>query len=369
MSNSFGYVKVICLFFLTSIFLVWIGCQSNQYTMEDFSKIEKIDVHVHANADNSAFIDQAIADNFKLFTMAVDYPDFPPVEVQHQVSKSLKKSYPDRIAWASTFFMAGWDSPDWQQKTIDYLDQTLAEGAVAVKAWKNIGMAFRDKDSNLIMLDDPKLDNIFGHLKEKNIPLFNHVGEPKDCWLPVEEMMVNGDKEYFKNHPQYYMYLHPEMPSYEEQLAARDRMLEKNRDLRFVGVHLASLEWNVDEIAKFLDHFPNAVVDIAARTGQVQYQSSQDREKVRQFFIKYQDRLLYATDITQEVEGDMNEFKQGVHEGWLSDWKYFVTDSTMTVSDLDNPFQGLALPKIVSDKFYRLNSEKLLPGAWKKKEI
>jgi Amidohydrolase len=369
MLDSASYLKAICLTLFMAIFQLWIGCGSNQYTMKDFSKVEKIDVHVHVNAENPAFLEQAKADNFKLLTINVDYPDFPPVEVQQKVAMTWKSAYPDRIAWASTFYLKGWDSPDWQQRTIDHLDSTLVSGAVAVKVWKNIGMDFRDKDGKLVMIDDPKFDKIFRHIHSKNIPLFSHAGEPKDCWLPIEEMMVNGDKEYFQHHPQYYMYLHPEMPSYEDQMAARDRMLEKNKDIKFVGVHLASLEWSVDEIAKFLDRFPNAVVDIAARTGQVQYQSSRDREKVRQFFIKYQDRILYATDITQEVDGDVNEFKQGVHEGWLSDWKYFVTDSTMKVSDLDNPFQGLALPKIVIDKFYRLNSEKLLPGAWKKNDI
>ena len=60
---------------------------------------------------------------------------------------------------------------------------------------------------------------------------------------------------------------------------------------------MASLEWSVDRLAVFLDRFPNANVDIAARMTQIQYQSNQDREKVRDFFIKYQDRLMYGTDI------------------------------------------------------------------------
>jgi hypothetical protein len=362
-------LKPIYYALLAGIFLTWMGCESSHYTMKDFLQVEKIDIHLHANANNSAFVDQAEADNFKLFTINVDYPDFPPIEEQLNVARSLKSKDPERIAYASTFHMAGWDSPDWQQKTIDHLDSTFATGAVAVKVWKNIGMDFRDKDSNLVMLDDPKFDKIFRHLHDKNIPLFSHAGEPKDCWLPYEEMMVNGDKEYFSGHPQYYMYLHPEMPSYEEQMAARDRMLEKNKDLVFIGVHLASLEWSVDEVAKLLDRFPLAVVDIAARSGQVQYQSSRDREKVRQFFIKYQDRLLYGTDLVQDPDAAEEGFKKEVHEKWLSDWKYFTTDSTMTVPDLDDSFQGLALPAKVIDKFYRINAKKLFPQAWTKETI
>ena len=94
------------------------------------------------------------------------------------------------------------------------------------------------------------------------------------------------------------MYLHPEMPGYEDQIGARDRFVAAHPGLRFVGAHLGSLEYDVDRIAAFLDRFPNANVDMAARMSQVQYQSVRDYEKVRNFFIKYQDRLLYGTDLT-----------------------------------------------------------------------
>ena len=51
------------------------------------------------------------------------------------------------------------------------------------------------------------------------------------------------------------------------------RMLNKNPELIFIGCHLASLEWSVDELANFLDRFPNASVDMAARMGQLFYQT------------------------------------------------------------------------------------------------
>ncbi len=61
---------------------------------------------------------------------------------------------------------------------------------------------------------------------------------------------------------------------------------------------MASLEWSVDELARFLDAHPNAVVDLAARMSNLQVQSNADLEKVRAFFVKYQDRILYGTDLT-----------------------------------------------------------------------
>ncbi len=357
----------VIVFILISIAVYWnFSCerQPEYYGIADFTRVSKIDAHVHINADNTAFIEQARQDNFKLLTINVDYPDFPEAERQQQISAEYSREYPDIVVYASTFLMAGWDEDDWQKKTITYIDNTFKDGAKAVKVWKNIGMDFRNSESQLVMIDDPQFDPIFDHLIEKNIPLIGHMGEPKNCWLPVEEMTVNNDKEYFKNHPQYHMYLHPEMPSYEDQMAARDRMLDKNQELTFIGAHLASLEWSVDEIGKFLDKYPNAVVDMAARSGQIQYQSSQDREKVRRFFIKYQDRILYATDMTQTPEADQIVFKSEIHEKWVTDWKYFNTDSTITVPELDEPFKGLNLPRKVIDKLYRINAVKIFSNAW-----
>ena len=86
--------------------------------------------------------------------------------------------------------------------------------------------------------------------------------------------------------------------------SARDNFVAAHPKLRFVGAHLASLEYDVDRIAAFLDRYPNATVDMAARMSQVQYQSVRDCEKVRNFFIRYQDRLLYGTDLTLAPDAD-----------------------------------------------------------------
>ena len=148
------------------------------------------------------------------------------------------------------------------------------------------------------MLDDPAISPVADQIQSLGLTLIGHQGEPHNCWLPLDQMTTDNDREYFKEHPQYHMYLHPEMPGYEDQIKARDNFVAAHPQLRFVGAHLGSLEYDVDRIAAFLDRFPNANVDMAARMSQVQYQSVRDREKVRNFFITYQDRLLYGTDLT-----------------------------------------------------------------------
>ena len=95
------------------------------------------------------------------------------------------------------------------------------------------------------------------------------------------------------------MYLHPEMPAYETLMGARDRFVAHHPALIFDGAHMAILECSFDRLAAFFDAYPNAVVDLAARMTQVQYQSNGDYDKVRRFFIKYEDRIMYGTDLTE----------------------------------------------------------------------
>ncbi|VAW27394.1 hypothetical protein MNBD_BACTEROID06-879, partial [hydrothermal vent metagenome] len=96
-----------------------------------------------------------------------------------------------------------------------------------------------------------------------------------------------------------------------------------------------------------------------------QYLTQKDREKVRNFFIKYQDRILYATDFQENKVTVPSELEEHIMEVWLNDWKYFNTSEMVKVPQLDNPVQGLALPKQVVDKIYRLNAERIFPNAWK----
>jgi predicted TIM-barrel fold metal-dependent hydrolase len=154
------------------------------------------------------------------------------------------------------------------------------------------------------------------------------------------------------------MFLHPEYPSYEDQINARDHLLELNPDLRFIGCHLGSLEYNVDELAKRLDRFPNMAVDMAARISHLQYQSVTDREKVRNFCIKYQDRLMYGTDLDDGRADDGEKLGKILHDTWLADWKFFVTDEEMSTGQFDGKFKGLKLPAEVVDKIFSENAIK-----------
>lgn len=342
---------------IISAFLL-VSCNREYYTVDDFSSVGKIDTHIHINSETTAFAEQAKEDNFLLLNVSVDVPEYPDLLEQQRISLFQIKQNPKQIRYLTAFDLKGWDSTAWTDRTINQLKTSFEYGALGIKIWKNIGMVYKDTSGAFIMIDNPRFDPVIQYIIDQNKTVMGHLGEPKNCWMPLEKMTVNNDRNYFKEHPEYHMFLHPEYPSFEDQINARDNFIERHPDMRFVGAHLGSLEYDVAELAKRLDKFPNMAVDMAARIPHLQHQTMLDREKVRNFFMKYQDRLTYGSDSGISDTTNLTKQKKSLHETWLMDWKYFVTNEMMTVNDVNGSFQGLKLPRGVVDKIYKTNAER-----------
>jgi hypothetical protein len=75
---------------------------------------------------------------------------------------------------------------------------------------------------------------------------------------------------------------------------------------------------------------------------------------------------MYGSDLAQSTEQDDAGFVADLDQVWRRDWRYFVTADSFAVPELDKPVRGLALPRAVVDKLYRINAEKAYPQAWHK---
>jgi hypothetical protein len=329
------------------------------YSIDDYYKREKIDAHIHVNTTRKNLLEQADNDNVVFISINVDaFPDHT-IEEQQAYCVKQHESFPERFFYLTTFRANGFEKQGWEESVLSYLKESVLNGALGVKVWKNIGMDEKTRDGKYLMIDDPRFDNIISFLVKNKIPLTGHLGEPKSCWLPMEEMILPGDIDYFGKNPEYHMYLHPESPSYEKHIEVRDNLLKKHPNLVYVGAHLASLEWSVDELAKRFDTFPLMHADLTERICHLQYQSVKDWKKVHDFVMKYQDRLLYGTDIISDGTMDPNEENKNAHDLWLRDWIYFTQEGTMTSPAILQEFKGLKLPKTVVDKIFSGNSRRI----------
>lgn len=337
---------------------------SPTHAAEDFASLDKVDAHMHLYGKMPAFAAQAKADGFRILTVNVNYADFPPLPQQERDAAALARAFPDRIAFVASLDAAGSEAPDWLARTEKSLEAAFADGAVGVKFWKDIGMQQRDADGRAVTIDDPRFAPLFDWLVKRGVPVLGHQGEPRNAWLPIDRMTIRGDREYFTEHPQYHMAGSTEWPDYEAQLAARDRMLDAHPAMKFVGVHLASLEYDVDRVAGFLRRYPQANVDLAARMPHLQLQASIDRDKVRAFFMEFQDRILYGTDLARGTGESDAAFTAQVHGVWYADWRFLAGDETLHSDEFEAPFRGLALPREVLEKVYAGNARRIFPAAW-----
>lgn len=327
-----------------------------------YKEIEKIDAHMHLNYPRPVLQQTGHNEGFEFVTINTDVPEFPPVSEQQEIAVKANRLQSPPVHFITTFTTKQIAEPGWQEKAIHQISQAVEKGAVGVKIWKNIGMELQDQKGKYIMPDHAVFDPVYDYLAQQNIPLLGHLGEPKNCWLPLHEMTVLSDKKYFEENPEYHMHLHRGCPSYKQQLRARDRMLAKHPDLIFIGAHLASLEWSVERLASWLDRHPGCGADLAERVSHLQYQAVTSPDKIKNFVQKYQDRIIYGSDTIDDGSQTEEKTAQQICDKWHSEFRFFADDDIQTAWNVRKPFRGLGLDKNILQKIFRENAIRYYPG-------
>src|ERR1700722_3868029 len=326
-------------------------------SLQAFGALDPVDTHVHAFKNDPAFAD--LMARLRLHVLDICVADtqgiYGELAAQLARAKSFVQASSGHARLCVTFNPFKFQQKDFAQKTVRELHQEFADGAVAVKIWKNIGMELKTPDGRYVMPDDPAFAPVYNEIAAENKTLVAHVAEPSSCWQPPNP--DSPDYDYYKENPEWYMYLHPDHPRKEVILAARDHLLAENPKLRVVGAHLGSMETDVDEIAKRFDRYPNFAVDTAAR---MEYLMIQPREKVRNFLIKYQDRVLYGTDLEFLAKETTPEALKDWQDTYARDWKFLATNQTLQLRGRE--IQGLNLPEPVLRRIYHDNAVRWIPG-------
>lgn len=242
-------------------------------------------------------------------------------------------------------------------------------GYGGLKVSKALGLYARDGRGDLIAVDDPRLFPLWEKAGELGVPIFIHTGDPAAFWLPV-----NPDNERYAElsiHPSW-SFAGPGFPSRAQLLAQRDHLLELFPQTTFVGVHLANNPEDLDYVAQTLEAHPNLYVDIAARVPEI---GRHDPAKVRELFIRFQDRILFGTDIqilrrrgftsyTLGSGGAEPDTRDEVGPFYEAHHRFFETNDRAITHP--TPIQGdwtidaVGLPPEVLDKIYYLNAYRLV---------
>lgn len=189
--------------------------------------------------------------------------------------------------------------PDYAQRQGDAIAHAHRVGARGLKLLKTLGLYLREQvDSGpLVPVDDKRFDAMWEACAAHDMPVFMHVSDPEAFFLPTDE--YNERYEELAKHPDWSFY-GPEFPSNEAILAARDRVIARHPKTTFVLMHVGNWAENLGAVADCLDRFPNTLVDISARIGELGRQP----RTAQRFFDRYQDRILFGTDAVPSPYGD-----------------------------------------------------------------
>lgn len=326
--------------------------------LEAFAKTNPIDAHIHLYKDDPAFARLMDSLNLRALDICViddRDPDYRGLEPQRSEVLKVRQVTHGRAAFCTTFSPYDFEQTGFSERAIRQLNHDFANGAVAVKIYKVMGMEMKSKAGRYVMADDPAFEPIYKDIAAHHRTLVAHLAEPDSCWQPPNP--ASPDYEYYKQHPGEYAYNHPEWPSKAAILAARDHLVAENPSLRVIGAHLGSMESDVDQMAQRFDRYPNFAVDTAAR---VPYFMLQPRDKVRAFLIKFQDRVLYGTDLVVLPRDNTQKALEEWKNTYARDWKFFATDQNVEYNG--HSHQGLALPEPVLRKIFHDNAVHWFPG-------
>lgn len=316
----------------------------------------RIDCHVHLAADHPDAATMLRELDVLAVNIAIGKSDASGSREIASMYRDLAAADPQRFAWCAPISPFGADEPGYADRTIAQIDSDLAAGAVGCKLWKNLGMEARDARGRYLLPDDPRFDPVYRHLQHRRVPLLTHFAEPLACWQPLS--VRSPHQRYYQQNPQWHMHGRSDMPTHRQILDARDRVLARFPDLRMVGAHLASHESDLDRLGACLDRYPNLAVDTSARTADL---ALHDAGKVREFFHRYADRIIYGSDVMQYAvrysqlsQADRDRQVAAYRGRIVTDTRYFESDERVEVDGFVS--SGLGLPASILERLYVRNA-------------
>ena len=326
--------------------------------LQTFAALAPIDTHAHVFASDPAFVDMLKKLNVHLVDILViddQSPDYKRIAAKIADAWKFVHSSDGHAVYCTSFDPYGFQKPGFAAAANRDLNKEFAQGAIAVKIWKNIGMEIKDAKGNYILPDNPVFAPIYKDIAAHNKTLIAHVADPSSSWGPIDPS--SPDYSYYKENPIWYMYGQKHPASKEQILAARDHVVEQNPDLRVVGAHLGSMEADFKQLGEHLDKYPNFAVDMAARMPYIMMQPHAD---IIAFITKHQDKLIYGTDLEYGA-GDKADAKVKEWEaGYARDWRFLATNDTVEYNG--RTYQGLAMPTAILQKLYHDNAVRWFPG-------
>ncbi len=237
--------------------------------------------------------------------------------------------------------------PGWAAKAIAQLEADVAAGAVGIgEISKSFGLTIKKADGSRLRLDDPELDPFWEACARLKLPVFIHTADPQEFFQPLDndnerwlEMALFAERRY---PPDRY-------PTFDQLMTERDNLFRKHKRTTFVAAHMGWHANDLGRLSKMLTEMPNVHTELGA----VLYDIGRQPRAMRDFFVQFQDRILFGKDSFQpeeypyywrvfETRDDYFDYYRGYHAFWK--------------------LYGIDLPDAVLKKVYYQNALRLTPS-------
>jgi uncharacterized protein len=211
--------------------------------------------------------------------------------------------------------------PGWAEKAVAQLEADVAAGAVGVgEIGKDFGLSIRKPDGSRLKIDDPELDPIWDACARLKLPVFIHTADPQEFFEPVDytnerwlEISLFPGRRYPPD----------KFPKFEEVMAERDNLFRKHPKTTFVAAHMGWHANDLGRLGKMMTEMPNLYTEVGA----VLYDIGRQPRSAHDFFVKFQDRILFGKDSFQpeeypyywrvfETRDDYFDYYRGYHAFW-----------------------------------------------------
>lgn len=259
---------------------------------------------------------------------------------------NIGKNYPGRFIVFANVDFTGVGEKDWGAKAAKRLEEDVKNGANGLKIYKSLGFSSKDIEGKRIAVDDARLDAVWKKAGELKIPVLIHTADPKPFWDTMDaknerwlELALNPNRKRGNDNP---------VP-WDTLIAEQHRLFKKHTKTTFIAAHFGWYPNDLKKLGGILDAMPNVVVEMGAIIAELGRQP----RAAKQFFTKYQDRILFGKDSwvpseyatyfrVLETEDEYFPYHKKYHAFWA--------------------MYGMGLPDAILKKVYYKNALRIIPN-------
>ncbi|MEJ2635602.1 MAG: amidohydrolase family protein [Calditrichia bacterium] len=308
------------------------------------AKYAVIDMHSHPYAESLADVDQWVKNmdavgiqKTIVLTMATG--------AKFDSLYKVYSKYPDRFEVWCGFDYTGYDKPGYGPAAVAELERCFKVGARGVGELgdKGKGLFYCEPKAYGMHLDDPRMDPLLEKCAELGMPVNIHVADP--IWM-YEPMDSTNDG--LMNAYDWRLDNQPGIVGHDGMVDILENAVKRHPNTTFIACHFANCSNDLKKLGALLDKYPNLYADISARYAE----TAPIPRFAEKFYEKYQDRLLYGTDMGM----DQNMYRITFRVLETNDEHFYETEQF----GYHWAMNGFGLNDGILKKLYRDNALKVL---------